>query len=247
MCVDCHFSLPLTETRRSFVRKLAGATVSVGLLGVPRAAAQESPPPVAKSGWARLITPNGDWDFHGDRDGQFASSAGDSIREKTGRFSSTIHHVYAADLRQLCSYPFLFSSDMTAMTNEKEWENIREYLDRGGFIYLDACVHVSPNLKRWEADHLARFTRLLPGAEVRRLAPQHLIFRALSPVDLSQLPGDAFDPPGDAKAFYGIYDDDRMVVVLSLAHLFCGWPQNPSIVDTCMTQIANIYVYSLAH
>jgi hypothetical protein len=245
MCRQCPPFPPPPETRRAFLRKLSGAVAGAGLLGATRVLAQGDPPEVARAGWARLVTDEREWDFHGDRDSQFASAMAASIIQKTGvKFSSTIYHVTPGNLNQLCAHPVILTNELTAVNDEKDWENIREYLYRGGFIYIDACVHVTPDLKSFRQEHLSRLTALLPGSEIRRLSPKHPIFSACFPIDLSVLHGDPQDPPGESRAMYGVYDDDRMVALLSLAHLFCGWPQEPSTVEIKMEQIANTYVYA---
>jgi hypothetical protein len=240
MCEHCQFPEPVGETRRSFLRKVAGAATAATLLGATRAAAQGDPPQVAKAGWARLITPNGNWNFHGDRDQGLAAF----VRSHTDlHFDSTFHHVAPASIERLSSYPFLFSFDLTAIARSQDWANLREYLYRGGFIYLDNCVRVTLDPASFQRDNLERLTRLLPGAEIRRLSSQHPVFRSHFPTDLSEL---AKSSSHDI-AYYGIYDDDRMVVLLSTAQLFCGWPEAPDLVETKMKLIANIYAYSLEH
>ncbi len=92
---------------------------------------------------------------------------------------------------------------------------------------------------------------LLEGVQGSRLASVHPIFHTQFPIEESssstQLsPG---DPrwKGAAEALYGVYDDDRMVMLLSQLHLQCGWRENPAKQERKMKQIANIYVYAMTH
>jgi hypothetical protein len=240
--------MPPGDTRRGFLRKLAGATAAAGLLGTTRALAEGDPPEVANAGWARLITPTpaSNWNFHRDRDqwmAQFVAS------KTTLRFDPALVGVGLGTFDRLCRYPFLFAWDLTRVGEKEYWANLREYLYRGGFLYLENCVVVSPDLGAYHQGHLERLLRLLPGAEVRQLSPRHPIVESEFWQKQNALPPEKPDPRdrGLGRAFYGIYDDDRMVVLLSTARLFCGWPEQPEMVEPKMRQITRIYVYSRAH
>ncbi len=248
MCHLCRFPTPPVETRRGFFRQLAGAAVSAGLVGTGRAAraanAGDPPPAVASSGWGRILTPHPEWDFHNDREAQVV----DFIREDRSLGANMRHGVAdPRNLASLCQYPFLFSFDLTDIRDAREWANLREYIYRGGFLYLDNCVHVSPNITAYRTDHLTRLTRLLPASEWRRLSDDHPIYRTRYPIKPSQLPDDAHTPDDQLRALYGVFDDDRMVALVSMAHLFCGWPERPSYVEADKKQMVNIYAYARAH
>ncbi len=221
MCRHCHFSPPTSETRRSFLRKITKAAVGVGVLGSTRAAAADLPQ-VAQSGWARLITPNPNWDFHHDRDDRVGSYIGKALNLRAG-----FDTVSPSRLRDLCAYPFLFSFELEAIRDPDDWSNVREYLYRGGFLYLDYCVRVLGNLRLAQfADlHLARLIRLLPGAEVRRLSARHPVFRSPFPIDPDILTNrSAGRSAQDVRTFYdGFRRHDRTVAMLSTAQLFGGW------------------------
>lgn len=245
MCHLCRFPTSPGETRRSFFRKLAGAAVATGLIGTARAANAGGPPPlVASSGWARLLTPHREWEFHRDREAQLV----DFIRQdRSLNFNTRLGVADPASLADLCRYPFIFTFDMTMISDPRQWANIREYLYRGGFLYVDNCVHVSPDIKAYRQDHLVRLTRLLPASEWRRLSNDHPIYRTRYPIKPEQLPDDRNMPADQLRALYGVFDDNRMVALVSMAHLFCGWPENPWYVESCKKQMVNIYAYSRAH
>lgn len=245
MCHACDVAAS-TETRRSFVRRMACTAAAVGLAGATRwaSAAEQMPTATAKSGWARLITPHREWNYHRDREAKLLNFfANDPQLQYGGEF----HHADPMSLADLCRSPFLFTFEMATLRSEQAWTNIREYLYRGGFLYLDNCVHVSPNITRFRRDHLERLTRLLPASEWRRLSPEHPIYRTRYRMDVSDLPYDSKTPAEDLRAYYGVFDDNRMVALVSLAHLFCGWPEQPHIIEPCMKQMANIYLYSRTH
>lgn len=245
MCEHCPSPVPSGESRRGFLKTFAAAVAAAGLIGTARAATAENPPPqVASSGWARVVTRHPRWDVHSDREADLLAFI---RRDRELKFNPRIEVVRPGNLEELCKTPFLFSFDLTAMDDPREWANLREYLYRGGFLYLDNCVAISPDLQAFRQDHLLRLTRLLPASEMRRLSPDHPIYRARYPIKLDQLPGNSRTPTDQRGALYGVFDDNRMVALLSLAQLFCGWPERPEFVDACKKQLTNIYVYSRAH
>jgi hypothetical protein len=254
MCDHCHFPEPVRETRRSFLRKLAGGAVSAALVGNTRAAAQGKQPQVAKAGWARLVTSSPYWNFHQDRD----PTQIEFIQQNTHlKIDPTVYSVKPSSLDGLCAFPFIFTNNLTAVRNVGDLANIREYLYRGGFIYIDGCVNlnVTPSFSIFYKQHLALLAHLVPGSQVLQLPSSHPIFRERFPMDervfvaVPGAPATDTSPQwqGAIPALYGVFDDDRMVALLSLEHLLCGWPDNPGKMPNALREITNIYVYALAH
>ena len=244
MCDHCLFSEPDPGTRRSFLKKVAATAAFAGLSGVTRAAAKADAPQAGHTGWARLVTPSPYWDIHNGHD----PIMGDFIRrETTLKLDPVYYPVEPAKLDRLCAFPFIFTNNLAVVRNERELLNIREYLYRGGFIYIDGCVNaqVTPSFKVFYEQHMALFQRLLPGCEIRKLQSNHPIFRAYFPVNEHDL--NTYFVGDRVPALYGVIDDDRMIMLLSLEALQCGWPQDPEKMKVDMKQIANIYVYALAH
>lgn len=244
MCQSCLTSTPWS--RRSFLQRMACTAVVTGLGGgmLGLAAAEQMPTATASSGWARLITPNPEWNFHPEREAMLLQKL---VRNPSLGFRGEYRRVDAASLEDLCRTPFLFSFDLAAISSERAWRNLREYLYRGGFLYLENCVKISPDLARWRRDHLERLTRLLPSSEWRRLSTDHPVFNTPFKATMPSIREDRRRAPDEQRAFYGIFDDNRMVVLVSQAQLFCGWPENPEIVETCMQLLANLYHYSRTH
>jgi Domain of unknown function (DUF4159) len=248
MCDDCHFRKPLGETRRSFLWKLAGGAVaSAGLLGGSRAVAQMAAPAGRASPWARLVTPDPQWQVHRLQDIQLT----DFIRRTTPvEIPLQPLVVGPQSVQLLAGSPFLFSTNLAGINDPRQLGQIREYLGGGGFVYIDGCITTTASFQDFHERHLKLFDILLEGVQVRRLAANHPIFHTQFPIEERQLPT---QPPGDprwkgaAEALYGVYDDDRMVMLLSQLHLQCGWRDNPAKQERKMRQIANIYVYAMTH
>jgi hypothetical protein len=154
-------------------------------------------------------------------------------------------------LADLCAFPFIFSNHLAALSDASQLSNLREYLYRGGFIYLDGCddYTVNPSFRVFHEQHIALFARWLPGSQVRLLPPQHPIFRSIFPVTESSVISKAgpHDPKwaGASQALYGVFDDDRMIILLSQLHLRCAWGVDRDNTELKMRQAANIYAYAM--
>jgi Domain of unknown function (DUF4159) len=233
-------------TRRNFLRQvLVGTLASLAL--ARRSRGQAAAPRGAQVGWARLVTPSRYWNTHEDQDGQLA----DFIRGQTKlNIDPTCYPVPPASVDQLAAFPFIFTNAITPVTDPGQQANLREYLKRGGFFYIDGCVNarVTPSFPVFFQQHADFFAKLFPGSALRMLPEDHAIFRSYFPVDETGT-RNGRGPRGHwgnlAEGLYGVYDGDRMISLVSLDHLQCGWPNDPDKVPICMRQIANIYVYAM--
>ncbi len=189
--------------------------------------------------WGRLVTESNAWIVHEANDPALA----DFIRQQTSlNLDSAVHPANSASLEALCEYPFIFTNNLTDVRSAARLDNIREYLRRGGFIYIDRCVNLSFSLEQEEfyRRHIALFQRLLPGSEVRLLTDDDAIFRCYFDELSNPVP-----IPGTHSGIYGVFDGGRMVMLLSLANYQCGWPNTPTRRNRGMRMIANIYVYAM--
>ena len=196
--------------------------------------------------WARLITPDRDWNIHGDHDPELANF----IRTNTNLdIPSTSNSANPANLDQLCGYPFIYVKNLAQVRKAAQLANIREYLRRGGFICIDACGYSSrtPDLQAYFLDNYDLFKRMFPAAEVRQLRETHDVYNCYFKVRES----DIFTPDMGRHVrerydgLYGVVVDHRMVAVISMYGLECGWPQTPQRTPGCMKLILNIYVYAM--
>jgi hypothetical protein len=243
-----HISFPATvrETRRNFLRRFILGTFA-GLILSRRAAAQTAVPRGGRVGWARLIAPSRYWNVHQGQDPQLANF----IRNQSSlNIDPVCYPVDPANLDELCSYPFIFTNAITPVVSAKPLANIREYIKRGGFFYIDGCVNtsVTPSFPVFYQRHADFFAKLFPGSELRMLPESDRIFRTYFSVD--EITTRYHRRPRDhwgsiAQALYGVYDGEKMISLVSLDHLQCGWPQDPDAAVYCMRQIANIYVFAM--
>jgi hypothetical protein len=197
--------------------------------------------------WARLITPDRDWDIHGDHDPELANF----IRTNTNLdIPSTSNSADPGNLDQLCRYPFIYAKNLKPVRNAAQLANIREYLRRGGFICIDACGYsstTSPDLQAYFLDNYDIFKRMFPAVEVRQLRENHGVYNCYFKVRESDIftPDIGWPVREQYYGLYGVFVDHRMVAVISMYGLECGWPQSPQRIPGCMKLILNIYIYAM--
>lgn len=196
-------------------------------------------------GWARLITSHPQWAIHSNQDPQLARF----IRsETTLNIDPVWYTVDSSDLEKLCAYPYVYAKDLTRLTQTHDLENIREYFRRGGFLCIDPCTS-GLDLEAFRREHVAWFSRLFPKSTVRELPDTHEFFRCYFSVTVDDLFTPDMIRRGATKpsqiGMRGVFLDDRMIAVISLSGLECGWPQTPQRVPGCMKMIVNSYVYAM--
>lgn len=196
--------------------------------------------------WARLITPNPDWNIHGDRDPDLAQF----IR---GNTSLDIHRspqpANATQLEDLCRHPFIYAKDLRWVNNAAQLANLGEYLRRGGFLCVDACATeaVNPDMEVYVRANSAIFKRMLPEAEIRKLPATHGIYDCYFKLNRADVyTADMGNQERCANyGMYGVFVANRMVAVISMYGLQCGWPQTPQRTPGCMKFILNLYLYAM--
>ncbi len=200
-------------------------------------------------GWARLTTSDPHWQRHSRSDGNLSTF----IRTQTSlNLDPTWYAVAPDNLAALTRYPLLFSTDVSPVTVTSEVAHLSEYLRRGGFLLVDACINtrdVNPDPDAFLANNTAAFRRLVPGAEVRPLTPGHEIYRCY--FTLNETPphsymNSVYDPKWARHPLYGVFAGGRMIGLISLSGLQCGWDRMgtaPGHTERCMQMVVNIYAY----
>ena len=250
MCQFCPILPAARESRRSFLGKFAAAlVVSTSLFSPPRARAQTDEPLARRNGWARLITPHPFWNLHIEQDPIIANFL---RREARLNLEPNSYTVDPADLDVLSSFPFIFTNDLSAIVDSKQLDHLQEYLRRGGFFYIEACLdhRATRGFGDFLSRHAALFSQLVPDAEVRRLASDHAIFQSYFRVDETELAriNPSVDPErwkGAPPALYGVFQQNRIISLVCLDHLQCEWITKPDKIPLALQQIANLYVYTM--
>lgn len=238
-------------TRATFLKHLTWAALLGPALG--RAGLAGDALRGDRVGWARLKTPGEWWLRHANGDGNLTRF----LREQTSLNIAPNWSVADVEsLEQMIGYPLLFAQSLVPVTLPSAQANLVEYLRRGGFILVDACCNltINPDHDAFLAQHVAYLRTVLPEAKVETLSPSHVIYRCLFPILNGHPPHSFFRNEYDARkarhGLYGIHSGDRMLGVVSLSGLQCGWsPMGveppPGHVVACLRMLVNIYAYAM--
>ena len=115
----------------------------------------------------------------------------------------------AALPEELLESPVLFLSGRDAMSlTGQQKQRLREYIDRGGFLFAEACCEGTA----FDRDFRALMRELFPDSSLRLLSPDHPVWFAEQPVD-----------PEFLRPLYGIEACCRISVVYCPKDLSCYW------------------------
>jgi hypothetical protein len=187
------------------------------------------------------------------RHAEFDYRLSNFIREQSGlNIDPEWQSANPADLKQLCAYPILFTNNLTDVKAPEQLANLQEYLRRGGFIIIDVCINtnVTRDPDAFLAAHTALMRSLAPGATIRMLAPDHPIYRvyfSMRDTPPHSFMSSIYDPKWARHGLYGVFEGERMISLISLSGLQCGWANTqPAGVDLeSMRMLVNIYVYAM--
>jgi hypothetical protein len=205
-----------------------------------------------KVGWARLKTPNEFWMRHTRSDPTMAAF----LRENTSlNIDPTWYVADIADLDSLVKFPFLYASDIQQVESPIHLKNLHEYLARGGFIFVDACINLSinPSPDGFLEGQRQALSAAWPETTVVPLGPDHPVLNCYLPMPKG-LPHTydhgVYSAKWAAYGLYGILVKEKMIGMISMAGLQCGWDRMPAPAGhdiQCMRMMANIYVYAMAY
>lgn len=123
-----------------------------------------------------------------------------------------------ASLADLLETPVLFISGSEALSlNTAQRENLRKYVEQGGFIFAEACNQDGCQGEAFEAD-FRRFVADTFEQPLEKLAPDHPIWSVEARVDAQSLPHDFW--------LYGVQSCCRLGLVYSPISLSCRWELN---------------------
>lgn len=202
-------------------------------------------------GWARLKTSSPYW---------FRHATGDPVLMQFFRESTSLNidpTWYAADvekLEQMCKYPLLFSQGVHMVDGPKGRENLAEYIRRGGFLLIDSCINntVTPDPDNFLALQEQFLQKILPGTRVLPLPESHPVYRIYFKIPNDSPPhtyfNNIYDKNWHKHGLYGVFIESRLVGMISLSGLQCGWDRMiapPGHDEACMRMLVNIYIYAM--
>jgi hypothetical protein len=213
----------------------------------PSAAGDEESLRGEQVGWARLKTPGNEWRRH---------ATGDPVLMRFLRAKTSLNidpTWYVADvenLDEMCQYPLLFAQSIQKVADERGRANLAEYVRRGGFLLIDACINpnITPDPNQFFKVQTQVLQEILPEARIVALPNDHPIFHSFFHFP-NGAPHTEDAPAWSRLGFYGIEIGSRMVGLISFSGLQCGWDgmkrQTPGHDVVCMRMLVNIYIYAM--
>jgi hypothetical protein len=231
----------------------AGALVALVVAGVflrTLPAAEETKPEDRFRGgrveWARLKHGGEYWDRHAESDDALLSF----IRSNTTLGIDPVwHSAPASDLGAMAQYPFLFA-DTLRYLKPAEQRNLTEYLRRGGFILIDACGNntINPSPELFLSDHLRILKAMFPDFHCDELTPTHEVFSIyfkMKSFPPQTRPGDSSWLMGPTNPLRLLYAGDRVIGIMSMSGMQCGWSGVGKDQVSPMMMVTNIYLYAI--
>ena len=224
------FELPLS--RRDLLRKgLAGAAwlSFMGLAGFMPFEAQGSEDPTLKASapfhWGRVrfdtkAIPgmNKLWDAGASYDPFFLST----MKKTTNiNVDTAWREVHLDNLPEMCKFPMLFfTANSSFELPESQERNLKEYIERGGFILGDDCVSGSGRI--WDGDEFFQCFRAMAERLFRRkmekLPNDHPVYHNIYDLDN----GAPFNQ-GKNHGGHALNLNGNISVVLTPGDIHCGW------------------------
>jgi hypothetical protein len=218
--------------------------LAVLLVGLGMSPALHSQPASAESGYFTIarVKYRGGGDWYND-----PSALTNLIRFTSNVVPMGIRPSYAdVDIasRDLFSYPFLFLTGHGTITvNRSEATNLREYLDAGGFLYVDDDYGLDPHIR-------AVMKQVFPDESWVEIPFSHPIYSVAFPFR-DGLPK-VHEHDGKPPQGFGIFRNGRLCVFYSVeSNLSDGWANAdvhglPESLRTRALQMgANVLIYAL--
>ncbi len=232
---------------------MAALLAITALLGGSASICADTTPRGGFVSWARMKTPSPHWQRHAEKDHLLV----DFIRTNTNLDIEQTWRVADIDaLDQLCQYPFLFSEGIHRLTDHQQRANLGEYMQRGGFLFIDSCINtseVNPDPDAFFNMQVETLRKVLPGVRISAIPHNHPVYSAYFTMEkglphsfMRSIP----DPEWAKYGLHAVHYEERMVGLLSLSGIQCGWAQlqdDPGHETECMKMMVNIYIHAMTN
>jgi hypothetical protein len=197
-------------------------------------------------GWARLKTNHPYWMRHAKSDPLLMRF----FREHTTlNIDPTWYFADVEDLNEMCKFPFLFTQGIHPVHSQTGIANLGEYVRRGGFLMIEACINdtINPDPDAYLGEQRFVLSQALPEAKLVPLARDHKVFHCFFNFN----DGPPRTNPGyqwTHLPMFGIMIGERMAGVISFSGLQCGWDfmiYTPGKDVRSMQMLVNIYIYAM--
>lgn len=147
------------------------------------------------------------------------------------------------DMEPLRKFPFLF---MTASgpykLGKKKKKHLRQYINEGGFLLMDDCVHRNEALFYYSSYELLE--DVFGAGAVKRIPNEHEVFHNVYDLGRIGLPY----VQGQDYGARGVFVGDRLAVFLSATDIHCGWTERGKHNAKQAVQMGiNTIMYALSH
>ncbi|MBS3735229.1 MAG: DUF4159 domain-containing protein [Phycisphaerae bacterium] len=155
------------------------------------------------------------------------------------------------EIEEMYRHPFVFmTSEGYFELSEQEEKNLREYLDRGGFILADDCVLFGRE-DRFFQTYMKLLTKLYPDNPPREVPLDHEIFHIYFDFERKGSPHMQGVEYKDSNAA-ALFDPDtgRIMTYATPGDLHCGWMCRYWGMDKNLEAIKmgiNVVIYALSH
>jgi hypothetical protein len=155
--------------------------------------------------------------------------------------------VTLGDFEDMARNPFVFmTSEGSFKLNEQEEKNLKEYLDRGGFILADDCVYHGKE-DRFFRSYVDLINKLYPDNPMRKVPYDHEIFHIYF-----DFKDGAPHAQGVPHGMYGLFEPGtgRIMTAVTPGDLHCAWMNRfftPEKNQRAIEMGINIIIYFLTH
>ena len=162
--------------------------------------------------WWRQETPEAPWHHdYPDGDTMFPASL---VRLTRTHTDPEAYQIVDVDSKELFEFPFIYMSEPGFLNLlPGDIKNLREFLDRGGFLLMDDFRGNETDNSQWE-NMKQQMTKLFPDREIKPIPPTHPIFHVFFDIDsTAMLPPYRMYNSGDLQ-FLGISDAKGNIQVM---------------------------------
>jgi hypothetical protein len=163
--------------------------------------------------------------------------------------------VQLADFEDMVRNPFVFmTSEGFFKLPDNEERNLREFLERGGFVHADDCVFGGRE-DRFFRTYVDLINSLFPGGAMRQIPDEHELFHIYYDMSKENQTKSKTPSPhlqGVDHGAWGLFErgTGRIMTVATSGDLHCGWMNRYWGMGHTMSAIkmgVNIIIYFLSH
>ena len=124
---------------------------------------------------------------------------------------------------EICNYPIIFIHEQEeTVLNEKEVKNMRDYIKRGGFVFIDDCVNEKEDYDSFFRTMKKEIeTKVFPEKRMTKISNNHEIYKCF--YTLSN--GTPYIQ-GKDQGGWGYFDEkDKLRIFMCATDIQCGWKE----------------------